>query len=397
MSEPVSLQDYESTRDWRRMGRAIRFLTERYTEQPRLEDAADAVGLSPFHFQRLFSRYVGVSPKSFVGHLTLEHAKRELAQGASVLGAALDAGLSGSSRLHDLALKIEAMTPGDYAKGGAGLSIDYGFADCPFGRVLVMTTEKGVCGLAFGDEDEEDAMLLDMTARWPKAAFTKNAVRAEAIAKQIFESEGKTELGLHLLGTPWQIKVWQALLAIPQGKVVTYKTIAMRMGDAKRLARGGHGGGAQSDLLADPLPPRARQRRRAARLPLGTAAQARRCWPWKRHGRKTVRDRVRPPSHRGRAFCPVPISPRRARHWRRWRGLRRHGAARCVRRDRRGSHRDRRPPCHRADDAKPIASSLRAPVWPSRPFTEFSSREISRPSAAARPSRNAVPDGASTL
>ena len=233
MSEPIQLQDYESTRDWRRMGRAIRYLTERYTEQPCLEDAADAVGLSPFHFQRLFSRYVGVSPKSFVGHLTLEHAKRELAQGASVLDAALDSGLSGSSRLHDLALKIEAMTPGDYAKGGAGLSIDYGFGDCPFGRVLAMATEKGVCGMAFGDESEEDAMLKDMTSRWPKAAFTQNTERAEAIAAQTFESDAKSPLGLHLLGTPFQIKVWQALLAIPSGKMTTYKSIAARLGDEK--------------------------------------------------------------------------------------------------------------------------------------------------------------------
>jgi AraC family transcriptional regulator of adaptative response/methylated-DNA-[protein]-cysteine methyltransferase len=233
MSEPISLEDYESTRDWRRMGRAIRYLTERYTEQPRLEDAADAVGLSPFHFQRLFSRYVGVSPKAFVGHLTLQHAKRELAQGASVLDAALGSGLSGSSRLHDLALKIEAMTPGDYAKGGAGLSIDYGFADCPFGRVLVMATEKGICGMAFGDEGEESAMLSDMQSRWPKAAFTQNSERAAAIAAQTFESDSKSPLGIHLLGTPFQIKVWQALLAIPSGNVVTYKSIAARLGDAK--------------------------------------------------------------------------------------------------------------------------------------------------------------------
>jgi AraC family transcriptional regulator of adaptative response/methylated-DNA-[protein]-cysteine methyltransferase len=215
------------------MGRAIRYLTERYTEQPRLEDAADAVGLSPFHFQRLFTRYVGVSPKSFIGHLTLEHAKRELANGASVLGAAIDSGLSGSSRLHDLSLKIEAMTPGEYAKGGRGLSIEYGFADCPFGRVLVMTTAKGICGLAFGDEGEDERMLADMTSRWPKANFVENAMRAEEIAKTIFERDGKTEIGLHLLGTPFQIKVWEALLAIPEGRMTTYGTLAARLGDAK--------------------------------------------------------------------------------------------------------------------------------------------------------------------
>jgi AraC family transcriptional regulator of adaptative response/methylated-DNA-[protein]-cysteine methyltransferase len=233
MSELIHLEDYESTRDWRRIGRAIHFLTARYTEQPRLEDAADAVGLSPFHFQRLFTRYVGVSPKSFIGHLTLEHAKRELASGASVMDAAIESGLSGSSRLHDLSLKIEAMTPGEYAKGGRGLSIEYGFADCPFGRVLVMATPKGVCGLAFGDEGEDERMLADMTSRWPKADFIENAGRAEDIACRIFEHDGKTEIGLHLLGTPFQIKVWEALLAIPEGKMTTYGTLAARLGDAK--------------------------------------------------------------------------------------------------------------------------------------------------------------------
>ncbi|MGN6148532.1 MAG: methylated-DNA--[protein]-cysteine S-methyltransferase [Rhizomicrobium sp.] len=233
MSELIKLEDFETTRDWRRIGRAIHFLTERYTEQPRLEDAADAVGLSPFHFQRLFTRYVGVSPKSFIGHLTLEHAKRELAQGASVMDAAIDSGLSGSSRLHDLSLKIEAMTPGEYAKGGRGLSIAYGFADCPFGRVLVMTTAKGVCGLAFGDEGEDERMLADMTSRWPRADFFENTKQAEEIAQAIFEHDGKTEIGLHLLGTPFQIKVWEALLAIPEGKMTTYGTLAARLGDAK--------------------------------------------------------------------------------------------------------------------------------------------------------------------
>ncbi|MGN6517616.1 MAG: methylated-DNA--[protein]-cysteine S-methyltransferase [Rhizomicrobium sp.] len=233
MSELIHLEDFETTKDWRRVGRAIHYLTERYTEQPRLEDAADAVGLSPFHFQRLFTRYVGVSPKSFVGHLTLEHAKRELQNGASVMDAAIDSGLSGSSRLHDLALKIEAMTPGEYARGGRGLFIDYGFADCPFGRVLVMETAKGVCGLAFGNEGDEQRMLADMMSRWPNAMFHENAARSAETARKIFEHEGKQEIGLHLLGTPWQIKVWEALLAIPEGKVATYKSIAARMGDAK--------------------------------------------------------------------------------------------------------------------------------------------------------------------
>ncbi len=173
-----------------------------------------------------------MSPKSFVGHLTLDHAKQELVGGASVLGAALDSGLSGSSRLHDLCLKIEAMTPGDYARGGRDLVIDYGFHDCPFGIALVMATEKGVCGLAFGDDGEEAAMMEDMQARWPNAIYRENRTRTERIAKQIFEHSGD-DIPLHLLGTPWQIKVWEALLAIPLGRMTTYRTVAETLGNIK--------------------------------------------------------------------------------------------------------------------------------------------------------------------
>jgi AraC family transcriptional regulator of adaptative response/methylated-DNA-[protein]-cysteine methyltransferase len=238
MSEIISLNPYEGGPDWKRMGRAIRYLTENYLSQPSLDDAAAQVGLSPFHFQRLFTRYVGVSPKSFVGHLTLDHAKQELAGGASVLGAALDSGLSGSSRLHDLCLKIEAMTPGDYARGGRDIVIDYGFHDSPFGIALVMATQKGVCGLAFGDEGEEDTMMDDMRARWPNAAYRENRARTEHIAKQIFEhTDG--DVPLHLLGTPWQIKVWQALLEIPCGKTTTYRTVAEQLGNRKASRAGG--------------------------------------------------------------------------------------------------------------------------------------------------------------
>jgi len=233
MSETLPFEDPQAGRDYRRMARAIRFLSEHYVEQPPLDEAASVAGLSPFHFQRMFTRYVGVSPKSFVGHLTLEHAKAELARGASVLDAALDAGLSGPSRLHDLTLKIEAMTPGDYAKGGEGLSIEYGYHACPFGIALIMATEKGVCGLAFGDEGEEDAMFADMKARWPKARFRESSARTAAMARRIFAPrESDSALGLHLLGTPWQIKVWQALLSIPSGKVTTYRAIAGKVSDA---------------------------------------------------------------------------------------------------------------------------------------------------------------------
>lgn len=235
MNAQLIHEDAEAGRHYRQMGRAIRFLADRYLEQPGLDDAASAAGLSSYHFQRLFTRYVGVSPKSFVGHLTLSHAKAELANGASVLDAALDAGLSGPSRLHDLCLKIEAMTPGDYARGGAGLTIEYGFHDCPFGVVLLMTTDKGLCGLAFADEGDEAAALDDMKARWPKAHFREAPSRTAPIALQIFDANADNMLpiGLHLLGTPWQIKVWEALLAIPNGRITTYAAIARAMKNDK--------------------------------------------------------------------------------------------------------------------------------------------------------------------
>jgi AraC family transcriptional regulator of adaptative response/methylated-DNA-[protein]-cysteine methyltransferase len=232
MSEIIPMKPVEDGPDWKRMARAIRFLTENYLDQPSLDETAQAVGLSPFHFQRLFTRYVGVSPKSFVGHLTLDRAKQELAQGASVLDAALEAGLSGPSRLHDLCLKIEAMTPGDYASGARDIAIDYGFHDCAFGRALAMMTHKGVCGLAFGDEGEDAAMLADMRARWPKAHYRENTARTGRIAAQIFERQAG-DVPLHLIGTKWQIKVWEALLAIPPGNVTTYRGVACEIGNAK--------------------------------------------------------------------------------------------------------------------------------------------------------------------
>ncbi len=228
-------EDAEAGRHYRQMGRAICYLADHYLEQPSLEDAASTAGLSPYHFQRLFTRYVGVSPKNFVGHLTLSHAKAALASGSSVLGAALDAGLSGPSRLHDLCLKIEAMTPGNYARGGAGLVIDYAFHPCPFGIALLMATDKGLCGLAFADDGDEDSALSDMKARWPKATYREAKERLGVLSERIFNAGKRSDapVSLHLLGTPWQIKVWEALLAIPAGQLTTYHAIARAMHNDK--------------------------------------------------------------------------------------------------------------------------------------------------------------------
>ena len=229
-----SIENIEDETGYRRIARTIRYLAEHYAEQPSLEDAASVAGVSVFHFQRLFTRYVGISPKSFVGHLTLERAGAALARGASVLDASLEAGLSGPSRLHDLSLKIEAMTPGEISRGGEGLSIVYGFHDCPFGTCLVLMTEKGVCGVAFGNEGEEEPVLADMKARWPKASYAQDSSQTEPVVHRIFETRpSDAALALHLMGTPWQVQVWRALLEIPPGATARYRDVATRIGDPK--------------------------------------------------------------------------------------------------------------------------------------------------------------------
>ncbi len=224
LQDDLELSDRLETEDARRMAEAIGFLARNYRRQPSLDEAAQSVGLSPFHFQRLFTRWVGVSPKKFVAYLTLEHAKRLLEDSTNVLEAAYDAGLSGPGRLHDLAVTIEALTPGELRERGRGLDIAYGFHPSPFGEALVMQTERGVCGLAFADHGEEDAALDDMMARWPSAHFVEDQKRARESIEKIFGHEGKVPL--HLAGTPWQVKVWEALLRIPTGKLVTYEDVA---------------------------------------------------------------------------------------------------------------------------------------------------------------------------
>lgn len=219
--------DYPETGTARRMAEAIRYLSRHYRDQPSLEEAAREAGLSPHHFQRLFTRFVGVSPKRFVAYLTLEHAKRLLQQSASVLDAAYEAGLSGPSRLHDLAVTVEAVTPGELKAKGEGLDISYGFYPSPFGEALVFMTKRGLCGLAFADPGKEKAAFADMAARWPKAKLREDRTRARETIERIFGREGK--IPLLLTGTPWQVKVWEALLKIPSGAMVTYEDIAERV------------------------------------------------------------------------------------------------------------------------------------------------------------------------
>ncbi len=194
-----------------------------------LEGLAGRMGMSPAHFQRVFSQWVGVSPKRYQQYLTLDHAKQLLADRFTVLETSHAAGLSGGGRLHDLFLRWEAMSPGDYAKGGAGLSILWGWFDSPFGPALVMGTEKGICGLAFAAETGEAEAMEDLTSRWPQAQFVEDPMALRPWVLAAFGATGG-ESPLYLIGAPFQIKVWEALLRIPTGHVTSYSEIAGAIG-----------------------------------------------------------------------------------------------------------------------------------------------------------------------
>jgi AraC family transcriptional regulator of adaptative response/methylated-DNA-[protein]-cysteine methyltransferase len=221
------------------MAAALRYIETRRDEQPSLEEVAAAIGFSPAHFQRVFSQWVGVSPKRYLQHLTLDHAKRLLDDRFTVLDATYESGLSAPSRLHDLFLRWEAMTPGEYARNGEGLTISWGWFDSPFGEVLAMGTDRGICGVAFAAEQGRDRTLADMRGRWPAAVFREANLHDNggAVADWVaaaFASEPRGgEVALQLIGAPFQIKVWEALLAIPSGHVTTYSEIARRIGNAK--------------------------------------------------------------------------------------------------------------------------------------------------------------------
>ena len=210
------------------IGRAIDHIVARAPEQASLDEIAASVGLSPAHFQRVFSQWVGVSPKRYQQYLALDHAKRLLEDRHSVLDTAYASGLSGSGRLHDLFLRWEAMSPGEYARAGEGLTIAWGWFDTPFGPALAMGTDRGLCGLAFAAETGPAAAMADMRARWPKAEFVEAPERLEDWVTAAFAGTG--EMRLHLSGGPFQIKVWEALMQVPSGHVTTYSDIATAIG-----------------------------------------------------------------------------------------------------------------------------------------------------------------------
>lgn len=218
------------------MRRAIE-LIDAADDKLSLEDMAKQMGMSPAHFQRVFSRWVGVSPKRYQQYLTLGHAKALLHGQFSTVDTAHASGLSGSGRLHDLFLRWEAMSPGEYAKHGAGLVINWGWFDTQFGRAIVMGTDRGICGLGFSAEFGDDAAFLDLRNRWPDAEFVEAPQKLEGWVETAFSSlrNPKEKAPLLLIGAPFQIKVWEALLSVPSGSVTSYSEIAELAGSPKAV------------------------------------------------------------------------------------------------------------------------------------------------------------------
>lgn len=218
-----------------RIAEAIDFYRTHFRRQPSLEQAAEHVHISPFHFQRMFKEWAGVTPKQFLQYLSLEHAKALLkGNQASLFDAAEDTGLSGTSRLHDLFIKVEGMTPGEYKNGGEQLHINYSFAESPFGNLITGSTSKGICYMAFADNGQESA-LLELKKSFPRAGYQQLTDRIQQDALFIFNQDWSklSDIKLHLKGTPFQIKVWETLLKIPMGEISTYTGIAEKLNNPK--------------------------------------------------------------------------------------------------------------------------------------------------------------------
>jgi len=234
------------TKDYIRIESALGYLSERAESQPTLADVAEHVGLSEHHLQRVFTRWAGISPKRFLQFQTVENAKSLLRDSRSVLDTTYSTGLSSGGRLHDLFVTVEAMTPGEFKTGGAGLRIARGFHDSPFGECLIAVTDRGICGLSFVVDGDRDAALAELTARWPDATFIDDGRATRGVAEQVFGawqgdglqqgvSDGRppatpTPLSVLVRGTNFQVRVWEALLRIPSGAVSTYEDIAGTLG-----------------------------------------------------------------------------------------------------------------------------------------------------------------------
>jgi AraC family transcriptional regulator, regulatory protein of adaptative response / methylated-DNA-[protein]-cysteine methyltransferase len=219
----------EAAADYEVVRRAIGYIRNHWREQPEIEAIADAVSVTPTELHHLFRRWAGLSPKAFLQALTLDRARQLLRDSASVLDASYEVGLSGPGRLHDLFVTHEAMSPGEWKSGGEGLSISFGFHPSPFGKALIMATDRGLAGVAFADAGDEETALADMRRRWPKAAYVADETRTAGLARRIFDPSRWRQdqpLRVVLIGTDWEVRVWEALLKIPMGRVATYSEIA---------------------------------------------------------------------------------------------------------------------------------------------------------------------------
>lgn len=228
----------QSSKDYSRIEQAIHFLEENFDAQPDLKEVARKVGMSEYHFQRVFRRWSGISPKKFVQFLTKEHAKK-LLEKSNLLNTSLDAGLSGPSRLHDLFVGCEAMSPGEFKQRGEGLTIIYGFHPSPFGECFIAMTDRGICGLSFLDKTDRKKVLAAFQRDWKNAQIDRDQRRTGKCVEQIFppRTAGFKKNVLKLLygGTNFQMKVWEALLRIPSGGAVTYQTVARSIGHPKAV------------------------------------------------------------------------------------------------------------------------------------------------------------------
>lgn len=217
--------------NYNRIAEAIDYIKTNFREQPNLDAVAEKVHLSPFHFQRLFTEWAGTSPKKFLQYISVEHAKKILKENnqATLFDTAYETGLSGTSRLHDLFVNIEGMTPAEYKNGGKNLFINYSFAESPFGNLIVASTEKGVCFMAFADSEEIG--FEDLKHKFPNATFSRKLDLVQQNALFIFQNDWSklSEIKLHLKGTDFQLKVWETLLKIPMGQLSTYGSIAQQI------------------------------------------------------------------------------------------------------------------------------------------------------------------------
>lgn len=235
----MSFMSTDTGSDYQTVRRLIEIISSEWRDQPQLEDLARETGMKPAQLQRIFTRWAGLSPKAFLQAVTLDHAKRLLAQNAPILDASFELGLSGPGRLHDLFVTHEAMSPGEYKTRGAGLAMRHGFHDCQFGRALVMITERGMAGLAFCDPGGEAEALADMQARWPEAVYAEDIAATAPYARRAFDRQSwrpDEPLRVVLIGTDFEIRVWEGLLDIPLGRATTYSNLARSIGrpDAPR-------------------------------------------------------------------------------------------------------------------------------------------------------------------